>query len=174
VFYGGTKPTWSNRTFYAIVAKFLAKAKHVAFIDFHTGLGPYGHGELICHAMPGTHEWEELVRWYGEGITSPEAGNSSSAKLTGFIRRAVVAALPHANVRALTIEYGTYPVPVVLGALIADNWLHLRGKLDSPEGKRIKAEIRRSFYPDEDDWKEMIYLRGRQVMRRALNGVAAA
>jgi hypothetical protein len=174
VFYGGTQPTWSNRTFRAILDKFAARAGHVAFIDLHTGLGPYGYGELICHAMPGTEEWAELQAWYGEGLTSPEAGNSSSAPLTGFIRKAVVEALPKAKVRALTIEYGTFAVPVVLGALIADNWLHLKGDLASPLGQRIKAEIRRAFYPDEDDWKEMVALRAHQIMRRAVRGIAAA
>jgi predicted deacylase len=174
VFYGGTKPTWPNRTFHAILAKFVAKARHVAFIDLHTGLGPYGYGELICHAVPDTAEWTELQAWYGEGLTSPDAGNSSSAKLTGFIRKAVVDALPAARVRALTIEYGTFAVPVVLGALIADNWLHLKGRLGSKQGLEIKAEIRRAFFPDEDDWKEMVALRGHQIMRRAARGVAAA
>lgn len=174
VFYGGAGPTWSNRTFRAILDKFAAKAREVAFIDLHTGLGPYGYGELICHAMPGTPEWTELQDWYGEGLTSPEAGNSSSAPLTGFIRKAVKEALPEASVRALTIEYGTFAVPVVLGALVADNWLHLKGDPASPLGRDIKAEIRRAFFPDEDDWKGMVALRAHQIMRRAVRGVASA
>ncbi|MSP88546.1 MAG: DUF2817 domain-containing protein [Alphaproteobacteria bacterium] len=174
VFYGGTRPTWSNQTFRAILGKFAVKARDVAFIDLHTGLGPYGYGELICHAMPGTEEWTELQAWYGEGLTSAEAGNSSSAKLTGFIRKAVKEALPEARVRALAIEYGTFAMPATLGALIADNWLHLKGDLASPLGKRIKAEIRRTFYPDEDDWKEMVALRAHQIMRRAMRSVAEA
>ena len=79
----------------------------------------------------------------------------------------MVGALPRAKVRPVTIEYGTYPVPEVLAALIADNWLHLRGRLDSDRGRAAKAAIRRAFYPDESDWKEMVFLRARQVMRRA-------
>jgi len=173
VFYGGARPTWSNRTFHAIVEKFLKRARHVAFIDLHTGLGPYGYGELICNARPGTADWAELHSWYGEGLTSPEAGTSRSAPLTGFIRNAVVGALPRARVRPVTIEYGTYPVSEVLAALIADNWMHLKGRLDSDQGRAAKAAIRRAFYPDESDWKEMVFLRARQVMRRAAAALAA-
>ncbi|MSP89257.1 MAG: DUF2817 domain-containing protein, partial [Alphaproteobacteria bacterium] len=83
-------------------------------------------------------------------------------------------ALPEARVRALAIEYGTFAMPATLGALIADNWLHLKGDPASPLGKRIKAEIRRAFYPDEDDWKEMVALRAHQIMRRAMRCVAEA
>jgi len=92
----------------------------------------------------------------------------------GFIRKAVASGLPDARVRALTIEYGTFAVPVVLGALIADNWLHLKGDPSSLLGRRIKAETRRAFYPDEDNWKELVFLRARQIFRRAVAGVAAA
>ena len=174
VFYGGTRPTWSNLTYHAILERFARRARQVAFIDLHTGLGPYGTGELICNQVPGTLEWDELKAWYGEGLTSPESGSSSSAKLTGFIRNATARALPDANLRALTIEYGTFPVAEVLGALIADNWLHLKGDPASEQGRAIKARIRRAFYPDEDDWKELVFLRGRQILRRALAGIARA
>lgn len=172
VFYGGAQPTWSNRTFHEIVGQLLEHARHVAFVDLHTGLGPYGYGELICTAVPGSREWEELQAWYGEGLTSPESGTSRSAPITGFIRTAVVNALPKANVRAITIEYGTYPVPQVLAALIADNWLHLRGDPGSEHGRAVKAAVRRAFYPDESDWKEMVYLRARQILRRGAAGLA--
>jgi hypothetical protein len=174
VFYGGARPTWSNLTYHAILERFAKRARHLAFIDLHTGLGPYGTGELICNKVPGSPEWDELKAWYGEGLTSPESGSSSSAKLTGFIRNATARALPQASVRALTIEYGTFPVPEVLGSLIADNWLHLKGDPASEDGRAIKARIRRAFYPDEDDWKELVFLRGRQILRRALAGVATA
>ena len=173
VFYGGSQPTWSNRTFHAILARFMQRARHVAFIDLHTGLGPYGTAELICNELPGTPQWDELHAWYGEGLTSTESGTSNSAKLTGFIRNAAVRALPRANVRALTMEYGTFALPEVLGALVADNWLHLKGQVDSELGRRIKSSIRRALYPDESDWKELVFLRARQILHRAVAGLSA-
>jgi len=174
VFYGGARPTWSNRSYHAILQRFLLRARHVAFIDLHTGLGPYGTGELICNELHGTPQWEELHAWYGEGLTSTESGTSSSAKLTGYIRNATARALPRAKVRAITIEYGTFAVADVLDALVADNWLHLKGKVDSELGHAIKSRIRRAFYPDENDWKELVFLRARQILRRAVVGVAEA
>ena len=40
-------------------------------------------------------------------------------------------------------------------------------------GREIKADIRLRLFPDEDDWKEMVWIRARQVVRRALRGLAA-
>ena len=36
----------------------------------------------------------------------------------------------------------------------------------------IKAEVRKALYPDEDDWKELVWVRGRQILRRGVKGLA--
>lgn len=174
MFYGGAAPTWSNRTFHQILHTHLHGASHVASIDFHTGLGPYGTAELIAEAAPDTPAFERLRSWFGEGVTSPDSGDSTSPVTAGAIKHAVVAALGGAEISSVTAEFGTYSVPTVLGALQADNWLHARGQLESELGRQIKAEIRQAFYPDEDDWKELVFVRSRQIVRRALAGLAAS
>ncbi len=173
IFYGGREPTWSHRTFEAIVGKYLTRAKRVAFIDMHTGLGPYGHGELITMGRPGDEKFDRAVAWYGDAVTSPEAGTSTSAKLEGLMERALARMLPKAEVTPIAVEYGTYPTGFVMESLMADNWLHLRGDLASEQGRKIKADIRKAFYPDEDDWKELVLLKARLVFRRAIANLAA-
>ena len=42
-----------------------------------------------------------------------------------------------------------------------------------PETQRIKRQLRKQFYPDSDDWREMMLFRSRQVIRQALIGLAA-
>jgi hypothetical protein len=168
LFFGGRAPTWSNRTFRAIVGEHVAGAREVAFLDFHTGLGPYGSAELIGSATA------KAVAWFGDRVANPEAGNSSSAPLNGVIRNGVRDALPGVELTSLTVEFGTYPVEPVLRALQADNWLHLYGRPESDLGREIKAEIRKRLYPDEDDWKELVWVRSRQVLRRAAAGLAAS
>jgi hypothetical protein len=42
MFFGGTAPTWANRTFRAMIESHLVPAKRFCFIDIHTGLGPRG------------------------------------------------------------------------------------------------------------------------------------
>ena len=174
LFYGGVAPTWSNRAFHQILEAHLGAASHVALIDFHTGLGPYGNAEMIAEAAPDTPAFERLRAWFGEGVTSPDAGDSTSPVTAGAIKHAVVNALEGVETTSVTAEFGTYSVPTVLRALQADNWLHARGDLESDLARQIKAEIRRAFYPDEEDWKELVFVRSRQLIRRALGGLAAS
>jgi hypothetical protein len=172
IFFGGHAPTWSNRTLIAIFKRFLSRAKHVALIDFHTGLGPYGHGELITGLEPGTANFKLTRDWLGDELTSPLLGNSASAKLFGINQLGMEAAIPQARFAAVAIEYGIAPVNETREALRADNWLHVHGDLGSPQAKAIKAEMRRVFYGDTDQWKTMVWERNVEINRRLLKGLA--
>ncbi len=73
----------------------------------------------------------------------------------------------------VTLEYGTSPINEVIDSLRADCWLHNHGNLESDQGRAIKAEIRRCFYPDADDWKAMIWERASEVERKMIRGLAS-
>ena len=164
LFYGGTGPTWSQRTFINIVERYVAGASDVCFLDIHTGLGRYGAAELIGGG-------EHARDWFGDGMPPPRTTSSSAPGLSGVIGSAVRKFVPGAHITSLTVEFGTYPVREVLRALQADNWLHAHGDVDSKLGREIKADVRLRLYPDEDDWKEMVWIRARQIVRRALCGL---
>ena len=81
MFFGGSRETWSNRTFKNIMAQLLTKSvRHVAVIDLHTGLGPPGYGEPI---YPGTDlvEYFRVLKWFGQEVTSTAKGDSTSASV---------------------------------------------------------------------------------------------
>ena len=137
-------PTWSNRTVRAIAREELAAARRVGIIDFHTGLGPFGHGELICAVAPAAKSFARAKAWYGDEMTSPEGGTSTSAVVVGVMTDAFPQELPDAEVTSIAIEYGTYTVPEVLGAVRADNWLHQRGDLKLGAGQARSRPTSRS------------------------------
>lgn len=169
VFYGGRGPSWSNLTFRTIVERHLSHARHVAFFDFHSGLGPYGFAHLICAQPPD----ERLRSWYGEGLTCTSIGNAPGPRLSGTIGRALFEALPNTKVDSITVEYGTFGLEHVFLSLLADNWLHLHGDIGAPMGERIKHDIRLCFCPHENDWKELVLVRALQIIRRAILGLAS-
>ena len=173
IFYGGGAPTWSHRLLMKVFRNKLAAARQVAVIDYHTGLGPYGYGERICIHEPGSPGLERARQWYDDDITSPILGNSASVELTGFNVLGMEAALPDtAALTAVALEYGTIPSPEVRLALRADNWLHLHGDPDSAQGRAIKDQIRAAFFPEKDDWNEMVWARALETQRQALEGLA--
>ncbi|MEE8189684.1 MAG: M14 family metallopeptidase [Kiloniellales bacterium] len=172
IFYGGNAYTWPHDTLLAILERELGQARRVAVIDYHTGLGPRGHGERICVHRPGTEGLERAGDWYGGDITSPYLGNSSSVELFGVNLDGMEAALPHAELTGIALEFGTLPTEEVKLALRADNWLHAHGEVESKKGRAIKDQIREAFYQDADDWKELIWERGVETQRLALAGLA--
>lgn len=171
LFYGGREPCWSNRTINAITQTYLSRAKRVAVLDFHTGLGPYAYAELICRHPPGSPDLARARAWYGDAVTSPQSGESVSPPIEGNLRMAFVDLLPDAEVTSIAVEVGTRDIGRVLRSLIADNWLHLNGDYDSETGREIKRAIRDSFFPDEPEWIEPSFNRGMEIMADAVNGL---
>jgi hypothetical protein len=171
LFFGGNVPTWSNRTLRSIFRRFLSKARTVAAIDYHTGLGPYGHGELITGLIPDSANFKLTRAWLGDELTSPLLGNSASAKLAGINQLGMEETIPNARFAGVAIEYGVAPMNETRDALRADNWLHVHGDLRSPEAKTIKAEMRRVFYGDTAEWKQAVRDRNVEISRRLLKGM---
>jgi Protein of unknown function (DUF2817) len=171
IFYGGRAPTWSHRTLKDIFARHLGRARRVAVIDYHTGLGPRGHGERICPASPGAAMLARVDDWYDGDFTCPALGTSSATEIRGFNVIGMEAAIPDAELTAIALECGTLPSEEVKLALRADNWLHLHGDPASAKGRALKAQIRAAFYEDADDWKEMVWERAVETQRLALAGL---
>lgn len=172
IFFGGAGPTSAHERFVRIVGEHATGAEHLLFLDWHTGLGDYGSSELIGLTRPGTPHGDRVSRWFVTNLTSTRDGTSSSAPVSGTIGSGLRRMLARTEVTSLTIEFGTYPPRDVLMPLIADNWLHLKGDPRNGTGRRIKADIRRALYPDEDIWKERVWRGGRRIMRQAVNGLA--
>ncbi|MBL8645057.1 MAG: M14 family metallopeptidase [Rhodospirillaceae bacterium] len=172
VFYGGTKPTWSRETIMKILSAYCAEAKHVALLDFHTGLGDFGAGVNYCVGEEGSAGVVRAHEVWGDDVTilasTPGSGGHDGYNLTGIARL-----MADKAVYGNTLEFGTYPTPVMIRALRADNWLHLHGDLNSDQGRAIKAEIKRVFYPEtSEDWKARTLARCLSVWERGLQGLA--
>ena len=174
-FYGGTAPTWARRTLAAIIAdRRLAARALVAVVDYHTGLGPFGYGEPISGDEPGSPAHRRSKAWFGPSLTEPTLGTSSSVPKEGMAELEWHRALGE-RVSYVALEYGTYPSNSSgQKALREDHWLHAYSNVDwaAPETRRIKAQIRRHFYPELPDWQEMVLFRSRQILRQALAGLA--
>ena len=60
----------------------------------------------------------------------------------------------------VALEYGTYAPDNGLRAMQADHWLHNQGEVDwlEPKTQKIKAALKKHFYPASQDWKEIVFL----------------
>jgi hypothetical protein len=151
VFYGGTGPVWSHRWLEQHLPELVGSASRLGLVDLHTGLGPWGHGELISHESIGDPGYERGAVWWGD-VRSMRDGESVSASLMGDWLAAVDGWVPTAEVTAAALEFGTVDVITVLQALRADAWLHAHGDPTGDESTAIRAQVRAAFADDDPAW----------------------
>lgn len=174
IFFGGAGPTWARRTSEAILAKHLARARTVAIVDLHTGLGPYGYGEPICNHAPGGARVQRARCWWGDSVTEPLLGTSSSQAKTGLTEFGYERALAHADIAFVALEFGTYAPPRGAEVLRDDHWLWQHGDPRGAEATPIRDALRDHFFPPFADWQEMVLFRSDQVFRQALAGLGGS
>lgn len=174
LFYGGVRPAWSNGILRRVLREHGRNARTLGWIDFHTGLGPRGHGEKIYSGRAIDADFARAKAWWGDDVTSFHDGSSTSAPLTGVNYNAAYDECPQANYAGIAIEYGTQSFAAVLQALRGDQWLANHPDAPAAVATPIKRAIRDAFYQDADDWKATVYAQALTHTQAALTGLAAS
>ena len=171
--FGGAEPTWSRKLLMNILTEERRDAEKVCLIDYHSGLGPYAYGSVVC-----LHEGGALGRardWFGPWLMAPmervkESGEGFHPAI-GHTTEGHLQALPEAEVTSVVLEYGTYDMGSNLITLMDDHWLAMHGNPDSEEGRKIKQHMLYAHYPDDPEWRCAVWTRSQQVIRQAMTGL---
>ncbi|MFZ4289857.1 M14 family metallopeptidase [Variovorax sp. HJSM1_2] len=173
MFFGGTAPTWSNTTWRDVLRRYAQRARRIAWIDLHTGLGPNGIGERIFAGRDDQAGVQRARAWWGEKqVTSIYDGSSSSALLTGLMFNSLVEECAQAEYTGIALEFGTLPLLEVMQALRADHWLHQHPEAPAELAAEIKTQLLQAFYCDNDAWKGQVISQARQAMFQAVDGLS--
>lgn len=175
LFFGGQEPAWSNLTLRGIVKEQLGDCTDAISFDLHTGAGAYGHPMLMAIAegdYPGLADASKIYgAWVYKILTHADQTTSTgiSAAATGYTSQAMVDLMTDKRFLQLVIECGTYDSDTVgHQALIDDHFLHLQGELSGAHFRQVKASLVEFYYPSDDDWRELVWVRTRQIFDRAL------
>ena len=166
VFYGGTGPVWSHRWLVEHLPGLVGSARRLGLIDLHTGLGPWGHGELISHEGSDDSGYQRGTAWWGD-VRSMVDGESVSAQLSGDWLGALERLLPGIEVTAVALEFGTVDVVSVLQALRADAVIHAHGDPRSTEAADVRSQVRAAFADDDPAWFDAVSARFDEVVGAA-------
>lgn len=170
LFYGGTGPVWSHRWLADHAESILGGAKRLGIIDLHTGLGPWGIGELIAHVSAADPGYGRAEQWWGE-VRSMTDGESVSAQLSGDWLGRIDDFLPNAEITAAALEFGTIDEVSVLQALRAEAWVHSNADRLSAEADAARAVVRAAFADDDPAWIATLTERFANVAASAVNGL---
>lgn len=168
VYFGGFAPSWSNQTINSILDKWTAGIKRLIVIDFHTGLGPFGHGEILSDFPIDSIEFARVKEVFGEEATSTKSQGSISAAVNGSLDSGICRKYASLNPVCVALEFGTLDPLSVFKATQGTSWAQSYDNLASEMGVALRKLSRDAFYPQSDEWKQKILLRGSQVIERAL------
>jgi hypothetical protein len=175
LFFGGTEPSWSNRTLRRVLRDTAGHARRLAWIDIHTGLGPAGVGERILSCEPGEPE-RRARAWWGPAVTSVNDDTSTSTFLTGPMWTAALDECPQAQYTGIALEFGTVPLLEVLQALRADCWLQARAQRGGaqPPAELVQAigrQMVQAFNVDTAQWKSQLIAQASQAVGQAIENL---
>lgn len=169
-FFGGNAPSWSRRLLEDIASdSAVGEAERIAVIDLHTGLGPYGYGELINDHLPDTAGDALVRRWYGANARSSHLGESVSTVKDGLIDYFWHRLMKDRGC-FVTLEFGTYAVTDLLAALLQEQRYHSTHSARDIDAPEVLA-LRDFFYPQERSWQQQVLFRGRQAVSLACEGL---
>lgn len=170
--FGGRAPVWSNRMLRALWARHADAADLAVFVDLHSGLGPTGIGLMMQTAATGSIDAQLAQEWWPDTIRAEPAQGGDAALYSGLIGPAFTAARRPAAAVGVVLEFGTIDITQVMLAVQADNWLQHHGRRDSGAGRAVEQRMRDAFFVDSREWQESVCERGRDVVDRALRGMA--
>ena len=175
LFYGGRAPSWSRESLENLSHDAgLQNARRIAVIDLHTGLGPFGYGEVINDHEPETAGFDWALDWYGQEAKSALLGQSYSPPKTGLLDY-----FWHQLVGDrgcfVTLEFGTYALDELLLLTCEEQRYY-----NSYGGDWHKRDISHPavialhnfFYPRDNKWQRLILKRAQQIVELALQGIA--
>ena len=169
-FYGGLAPAHGRLVIEDLMGKYSLQQRDLAVIDLHTGLGSFGYGEIICDHQPDSPATKVARLWYGDSVTLPLLGTSSSVPKLGLLDYAWHVIM---NERScyITLEFGTYRTDQLFDVLLRDHQLWAQSANDLARLEHSQL-MRQHFCPNDKAWKEMVLFRARQVISQALRGLS--
>ena len=168
--FGGKRPTWSNETLRTILTSHNQFARQVCVIEYHTGLGPWGYGQLIT--MHDGDELKQIKDSFGPWVFNPSAdkqpGEAGYRIIYGHTIEAYKQSFPNAQVTAVTLEFGTYPSNETLALLMQEHLMTQSPEAVSPaEMEKLKAQLLEYHHPEDWEWRSAFWSRSLQVIRQA-------
>lgn len=171
--YGGTQPALARQYLTQLMAEHALAERQLAVIDLHTGLGPFGHGEIICDHPADSGSTATARAWYGDAVTLPALGTSFSAPKLGLMDYAWHAIMGDDSC-FVTLEFGTGSLAQLFHVLLDDHAFHaLSAEAQTPEqARRLRHAMLAHFYPDNPHWQARILAVARSTITQALEGLA--
>ena len=163
LFFGGSELQEGPRLYKDFLERELAGAERIFAIDVHTGLGPFGEDTVLV----AEENFARLRAALGERVEAFSTSDDNVAyEIRGGLHEMLPRLLGAVQVDFVGQEFGTFGQVRVLGALRKENFAH-HHRAPSMEDP-FKQDLRDAFYPDDEEWREKVLGRGRELFEQGL------
>jgi hypothetical protein len=167
LFFGGHGPTQTQRILAENLPRWLAAAKTVVHVDFHTGLGQRATYKLFPkESVDKDHQSRLMQRFGAESLEFP-SDRSLSYPIRGGLGQWCQALLTDRTYDFVTAEFGTYPALQVLQALRAEHRAHWYSQ-EGVDYSWTKDRLVEMFAPAAVDWRESCVAQGLKICQQAM------
>ncbi len=174
--FGGRAFSWSRSVVELQLPRLLKRARKIAFIEWHTGIGAYGELSHLCFFEPGSEAYERVFSWMGEEARSTLSkgmgfSGGQTATYSGLFSMWLPGVAPDAEWAGLVIEVGTYDLITGTDALRVDRWLRFGRGRSSLSREAMRHTMLEWFYPSDSVWRAAALRNGLDAQARALEGL---
>jgi len=166
-FYGGRGPAFAQRVLDEIIDAWKLQQKRLVVIDLHSGLGPWGHGELISDHPLSSRANDEAQKLFGHAVAVTDAGESCSVSKSGLMDYRWHQLMQQRGC-FLTLEFGTLGTQNLFDVLIDDHRLHHQTSVTDADQLQQRRAMLEHFCPDDRLWQQSVLFRAWQVVSSVL------
>ena len=172
-FYGGQQPSFASRVIDEVIAHWGLSDRCLTVIDLHTGLGPWGYGELISDHPLGSQGNLFAEKRFGAAVAQTALGESFSVPKQGLLDYRWHHLMQEQGC-FLTLEFGTYGTKSLFDVLLGEHLFWRDHSIESDDQKYLewRKAMLNHFCPDDKYWRQSVLLRSWQVLATALDGVS--
>lgn len=174
LFYGGDQLSQSHQIVKANLARWIAPAKCVLHVDFHTGLGKSGTFKLLAEYGLSEQEHTWLSQYFDASHIENAEAKGVAYRVRGGLGSWCRWLLNDVQYTYLCAEFGTYSPIKVIAGLRAENRAVHWGKPDAPQTKQAKTRLKELFCPASETWRSQALCSGVQLIQSATKSVTHA
>ncbi len=153
----------------------LGRALKVAYLDLHTGIGPWCEHIYLCFHPEGSPARERARAWWGErAVNLQGVTHKKLATYSGTIIDAVAQMLPQAEVTSIVVEFGTLARRDMQRASLAQRWMRFEGPRDPVLAAKVRREYEAAFYPAAPEWRKAVLEQSRDFIDRGVAGISSS
>ena len=169
-FYGGVSKAFGRLVCEKAVDDFALAGREIVMLDLHTGLGPYGYGELISDHALNTPAIAYSKKMFGASVAHTHGGDSFSVPKLGLLDYFWHDYM-NKNGCFLTLEFGTHGTTALFDVIFDDHYFWKNTpptSLHDDAYQTTRNAMLAHFCPDDSIWQQSTLFRAWQVVQSTL------